>query len=126
MSEFDIALKAVQTYAEMHPRPLHVTQKQAAEMLNISQNTLRKIVSRGDIKLNKMGMISITEIDNALLSRAAQKCPFQLKEYATNVMVIITLNPSIQIKSFAAQNVDLNQFFQMSLIMINATTGQKA
>lgn len=71
MSEFDIALKAVQTYAEMHPRPLHVTQKQAAEMLNISQNTLRKIVSRGDIKLNKMGMISITEIDNALLSRAA-------------------------------------------------------
>jgi len=71
MSEFEIALKAVQTYAEMHPRPLQVTQKQAAEMLNISQNTLRKIVSRGDIRLNKMGMISITEIDNALLSRAA-------------------------------------------------------
>ena len=32
-----IALEAVQRYAEMHPRPTHVTQLQAAEMLGLSQ-----------------------------------------------------------------------------------------
>lgn len=34
MTDFEIALKAVQLYAEMHPRPPHVTQAQAAEMRN--------------------------------------------------------------------------------------------
>lgn len=35
MTDFEIALKAVQLYAEMHPRPPHVTQAQAAEMLMV-------------------------------------------------------------------------------------------
>lgn len=73
MNELQLAVKAVQMYAESHPRPPHVTQKQAAIMLHISPNTFRKIVARGDIKLNTFGMIAISEVDNALLSRAAQK-----------------------------------------------------
>lgn len=32
MSELEIAIKAVQLYAETHPRPSHVTQTQAAEI----------------------------------------------------------------------------------------------
>ena len=41
-TEFQIAAKAVQMYAETHPRPTHVTQVQAAEMLNLSRYTVRK------------------------------------------------------------------------------------
>lgn len=41
MTDFEIALKAVQLYAEMHPRPPHVTQAQAAEMRNRVLITIR-------------------------------------------------------------------------------------
>ena len=39
----DIAFQAVRLYAETHPRPLHVTLGQAAEMLGISMDSLLKI-----------------------------------------------------------------------------------
>jgi len=42
-TELQIAAKAVQIYAETHPRPTHVTQVQAAEMLNLSRYTVREI-----------------------------------------------------------------------------------
>lgn len=60
------ALKAVQLYAETHPRPPHVTQAQAADMLGLSKNTICARVKAGAIRLNGMGMIPITEIDRLL------------------------------------------------------------
>lgn len=62
----ETAVKAVQIYAETHPRPPHVTQKQACEMLGKSHVTVRKMVRLGLIKLNKFGDIPITEIDRVL------------------------------------------------------------
>lgn len=62
----EVAAKAVQLYAERHPRPPHVNQKQAAAMLNISESTMSRMVKSGQIKLNKFGMIPISEIDSAL------------------------------------------------------------
>lgn len=61
-----IAAKAVQMYAETHPRPLHVTQKQASEMLGLSQPTVSRMVKAGTLKLNKCGLIPITAIDRVL------------------------------------------------------------
>lgn len=69
MSELEIAVKAVQLYAEMHPRPASVTQKQAAEMLRVSHMTVSKLVKAGTIKLNKLGQVPITEIDQVLAAR---------------------------------------------------------
>jgi len=66
MSDIELAIKAVQAYAERHPRPLQVTQKQAAEMLELSVPTVRKMVASGALKLNKCGMIPISQIDIAL------------------------------------------------------------
>lgn len=66
MSELELAMKAVQSYAELHPRPPHVTQKQAAEMLGLSVPTVRKMVASGTLKLNKCGLIPIYQIDLAI------------------------------------------------------------
>jgi DNA-binding transcriptional regulator LsrR (DeoR family) len=72
MSEaLQIAMKAVQLYAETHPRPIQVTQKQAAEMLGKSEVTVSRMVKAGTIKLNSAGMIPISEIDRVLQPRAA-------------------------------------------------------
>lgn len=71
MSDIQLAVKAVQIYAESHPRPVHVNKVQAAQMLNIHPHTVTAMVKSGAIKLNKFGLIPISEIDNALLSRAA-------------------------------------------------------
>ncbi|MDR8049764.1 DNA-binding protein [Burkholderia cenocepacia] len=61
-----IAIRAVQIYAERHPRPLQVTMTQAAEMLGISRWTVSKMVRFGQFKLNKCGMIPIGQVDRAL------------------------------------------------------------
>lgn len=67
MTDLDVvALRAVRLYAESHPRPLHVTQKQACEMLELSYPTMRKLIQSGEIKLNKCGLIPISEVDKAL------------------------------------------------------------
>lgn len=66
MSELDIARKAVQMYAETHPRPSQVNQKQAAEMLRLSEKTISHMVRTKRIKLNELGYIPITEIDRVL------------------------------------------------------------
>ena len=66
MTELDIALKAVSIYASTHPRPPHVTQKQAAEMIGKSEPTVRKMVRAGTFKLNACGMIPIADIDRAI------------------------------------------------------------
>lgn len=72
MQPIDLAIKAVQIYAETHPRPSQVTQTQAAEMLGISRPTLTRMIKAGTVRLNPCGLVPITEIDRALApSRAA-------------------------------------------------------
>ena len=64
----EVAYKAVQLYAETHPRPSHVTQDQAADMLNVSVSTISRMVKSGRLKLNKFGKIPIEEIDRARMA----------------------------------------------------------
>lgn len=66
LREIEIARKAVQLYVDTHPRPPHVSQKQAGEMLRFSQPTIRKLIKKGVLQLNKSGMIPINMIDEAL------------------------------------------------------------
>lgn len=67
MSELDIvARRAVQLYAESHPRPSQVTQEQAAEMAGVSRGTICKMLKSGQLKLNSFGRIPTAEIDRAL------------------------------------------------------------
>jgi excisionase family DNA binding protein len=61
-----IAYAAARAYAETHPRPPHVTQAQAAEMLNLSRATISRMVRAGTFRLNKAGLIPIAQIDEAL------------------------------------------------------------
>lgn len=67
----EIATKAVQIYAETHPRPSSVTQKQAAEMLNVSAPTLGRIVKTGRLRLNALGRIPIMQVDALIAGKAA-------------------------------------------------------
>ena len=62
----DIAFLAVRLYAETHPRPSHVTQAQACEILGKSHPTVRKMIRCGEIRMNAAGMIPMSEIDRAL------------------------------------------------------------
>lgn len=45
VNDIQLAIKAVQIALESRPRPLHVTQKQASEMLGLSVPTVRKMVA---------------------------------------------------------------------------------
>ncbi len=64
-----VATAAVMAYAETHPRPLHVTQAQAAEMLDVSRHTVSKLVKAGTLRLNACGMILVGQIDAVLAAR---------------------------------------------------------
>ncbi|MBX9427956.1 helix-turn-helix domain-containing protein [Ralstonia pseudosolanacearum] len=70
--ELKTALRAVQIYAERHPRPRHVTMTQAAEMLELSRPTVRKLVQSGRLRLNGCGLIPIEQIDRILSTDSAQ------------------------------------------------------
>lgn len=63
------AVAAVRLYAAEHPRPTHVTQAQAAEMLGLSRPTIGKMVRAGTFRLNACGLIPIEQVD---MARAAQ------------------------------------------------------
>lgn len=65
----DIAYQAVRLYAETHPRPLHVSQGQAAEMLGISMDSLLKMMSAKKLRLNECGLIPISDLDRVISSR---------------------------------------------------------
>lgn len=67
----EIAAKAVQMYHEMHPRPPHVTQKQAAEMLCVSAPTVGRLVKSGLLKRNEAGMIPIHQVDALIAGKKA-------------------------------------------------------
>ncbi|HJP70035.1 MAG TPA: hypothetical protein VJ846_14155 [Sphingomicrobium sp.] len=67
MSEIEeLAVRAVEIYAERHPRPPHVTITQAASMLALSRHTVSKMVRMGQIRLNKCGLIPIEQVDALL------------------------------------------------------------
>ena len=67
MIEIEEAIfRAIRRYAETHPRPPHVTQAQAARMLNVSAVTVGKWVRQGRLKLNGFGLIPIEQIDARL------------------------------------------------------------
>lgn len=65
-ADLKLAAKAIQTYVETHPRPVSVTQVQAATMLNVSKQTVCRMVRTGRIKMNGLGQIPISEIDRLL------------------------------------------------------------
>lgn len=69
--QLEIAAKAVQLYAETHPRPPQVTQTQAAEMLRISRPTFGRMVKAGVVRLNACGQVPISEIDRVLAADRA-------------------------------------------------------
>ena len=71
MTELQMAAKAVQMYAESHPRPTQVNQVQAAEMLGLSHPTVRKLVRSGVLPLNACGLIPIEIVDSARAARKA-------------------------------------------------------
>ena len=70
MTSLDIAAAAVRLYAESHPRPPHVTQAQAAEMLGVHRHTVASLIRAGTIKLNKCGLIPTHEIDRVIAANS--------------------------------------------------------
>ncbi|OWJ59147.1 hypothetical protein BWU74_18200 [Paraburkholderia caledonica] len=73
MNEADIisvaslaAAKAVELYAMRSPRPSHVTQQQAAEMLGLHRNTIRRFIDSGRLRLNRCGLIPTEQVDGLL------------------------------------------------------------
>lgn len=77
MSDMDdtlrIAARAVQLYAETHPRPTQVTQKQAAEILCVHPKTVRNYIASGKLKLNGCGLIPIGAVDALLAPQDLRK-----------------------------------------------------
>lgn len=57
------AQRAVQLYAETHPRRTQVTQTQAAEMLTVHPKTVRNYIVAGKLTLNGCGQIPIEAVD---------------------------------------------------------------
>lgn len=72
-----VAFQAVRLYAETHPRPLHVTLGQAAEMLGIPMDLLMKMMSSKKLRLNDCGLIPIGDIDQVLASRSQHQGQLQ-------------------------------------------------
>ena len=71
MTALEIATRAVRLYAETHPRPPHVTQAQACEMLRLSAPTVRRLIRSGALRINSAGMIPVSEVDRLIEARAA-------------------------------------------------------
>lgn len=68
VDDLQIAIRAVELYDQRHPRPRHVTIGQAAEMLELSRPTVRKIMQAGKLRLNSCGLIPIEQVDRLLLA----------------------------------------------------------
>lgn len=67
-SDLQVAMRAVELYAQRHPRPVHVNITQAAEMLGLSRPTVRKLMQSGKLRLNSCGLIPIEQVDALLLA----------------------------------------------------------
>jgi hypothetical protein len=68
-----IAARAVQLYAETHPRPTQVTQTQAATMLGVHPKTIRNYIAAGKLALNGCGLIPIGAVDALLAPQNLRK-----------------------------------------------------
>jgi hypothetical protein len=66
LDNVELFAQVILRYNEMHPRPSHVNQTQAAEMLGLSRMTVNRMVRAGSLRLNACGMIPISEIDRVL------------------------------------------------------------
>lgn len=53
----------------MHPQPAQVTQKQAAQMLGLSEPTIRKMILDNKIQLNDVGQVPISEINRLTIPK---------------------------------------------------------
>ncbi len=62
-----------------YPRPSHVNLKQAAEMLDMSYPSIKKLIDANVLTLNSFGAIPINEIDDLLLSKQTQTKHMLLK-----------------------------------------------
>lgn len=82
----ELAFQAVRLYAETHPRPLHVTLGQAAEMLGVPMDSLMKLMSGKKLRLNECGLIPIGDIDLAIASRAPRLNYEQQKSGARKII----------------------------------------
>ncbi|KVH52971.1 hypothetical protein WS89_31120 [Burkholderia sp. MSMB1072] len=67
--ELRIALRAVELYANRHPRPPQVNQKQAPEMLRVSARTMHNLIRSEALRLNRCGLVSIEDVDQLLAAR---------------------------------------------------------
>lgn len=61
----------VNLVVSIRPRPALVTRAQAAEMLGLSEPTVRKLIRLKKIMLSEDGKIPISEIDRLILVRRA-------------------------------------------------------
>jgi hypothetical protein len=66
----EAAVAAVRLYAETHPRPPHVTQEQAADMLRVGKHKVCTLVKLGVLRVNACGRIPTSDVDRALAVRA--------------------------------------------------------
>lgn len=69
----ETAVQAVRIYSETHPRPPHVTQKQAAAMLHVSVPSVTKLIRNGRLSLNGLGLIPIGQIDAILVAARTEQ-----------------------------------------------------
>lgn len=63
--------EAVRVALAMHPQPAQVTQKQAAQMLGLSEPTIRKMILDKKIQLNDVGQVPISEINRLTMPKRA-------------------------------------------------------
>lgn len=66
LEALEIAARAVALYAARHPRPVHVTVTQAADMMGVSRPTARRVMTDARVGRNHAGLIPIEEIDRVL------------------------------------------------------------
>ncbi|ANN73262.1 helix-turn-helix domain-containing protein [Bordetella bronchialis] len=82
LANLDVALRAVEIYAQRHPRPSQVTITQAAEMLGLSRPTVRSLMKGGKLSLNGCGRIPIEQVDRLLAPHDSPKIPHDARKAA--------------------------------------------
>ena len=65
------AVRAVELYAQRHPRPPQVNVTQAAKMLGLSRPTVHKLMKAGKLTFNSCGQIPIEQVDRVMASNYA-------------------------------------------------------
>ena len=65
------AVRAVELYAQRHPRPPQVNVTQATKMLGLSRPTVHKLMKAGKLTFNSCGQIPIEQVDRVLASNYA-------------------------------------------------------